>query len=467
MMRRIGRLLESADATRYLWLLNIGMAVASFMAFRHQYGGDLWSYTALADGILHGDYSMWWWLGEDIPDTFRNPGYPLFLAVFRVFTTSLLPIQVAQFLLYFLSLVIIHRLIAKLGGSTLASNLFLLLVLPSLQLPYMVTTIFPEILTMFLISAFIWVDWNWSTGWKRAIALGLLVGLISQCRSTVMLFPLAWLIASRLWARRKPGWGEAGLFILLFVATIMPYSLWNLKHHGVLKPVPIEGGGGVLHMGWWAGKIPGHTEHWYWGNFAIHELYQATPRDSIAGNIAAYEAEWAAIDSSLRPLLTATDSAMLRAQGPAMFRTYNTAYTSAREKALVAATLRHVLDEPWYTIKWKAYSAIRLWVTGIDTEAYRRAGLTGRLTMLYPFLSSLVIFMLFITLVPWAMWAYRELPRRYWPLLLWVIYFGMVNIPFVIQARYTVPVRLLMLALIALSMERLVVSCRKGSVEGG
>jgi hypothetical protein len=45
---------------------------------------------------------------------------------------------------------------------------------------------------------------------------------------------------------------------------------------------------------------------------------------------------------------------------------------------------------------------------------------------------------------------------RYWlPVLVTIVYWGLIHVPFVIQARYTIPVRLLLIALIAVSIHGL------------
>jgi hypothetical protein len=450
-------MLRTARATRALWALNGLMAVAAFLAFRTPYVGDVRSYLGLADGILHGKYSMWWWLPMDVPDTFRNPGYPLFIAALRAITKDMLLLQAAQFVLYGLSMYFVTRTIPALGGGRLALNLFLLLVLPSFSIAYYNTSVNPETLTMFFITAFVMVETSWQAGWKRAVVMALLAGAAFQCRSTVMLFPFAWVLARWFFGPRPQPWRSHALFLSVYLATMVPYAMWNQRHHGMFRPTPLEGGGGVIHMGWWAGKIPGHTEHWYWGNFAIREMFDFTPPDSVAANVARYEAEWAAIDSSLKPLMNATDSTVMReAERTGQVITHSTAYTEAREKALTKAAWHHALADPWYTLKWKAYSAVRLWVSGIDMDKLGRASMAGKLAVLYPFVSSLVIFLLALMLIPWAIVRQRPLLTRWLPLLLWLVYFGAIFIPFAIQARYTVPVRFFLLALIALATEQLV-----------
>lgn len=453
--------LLSSNTRNVLLALNGLVTIGVFIAFRNELGGDYPSYTALADGILHGNYSMWWFLPVDIPDTFRNPGYPLFLIPFRYLTTNFLPIQIAQLLLYAWTVLLSLKIIRQLGGGVAACNLFLLILLPSINLPYYNTAIFPEIPCMFLICAFVWIDLSRKDNWKKGIILALFAGAAFQLRSSVLLLPVAWLFTRFFFNPGRTNRTMACTFIGLYLLTLLPFSLWNYNHHGVFKPTPLEGGGGVVHMGWWSGKLPGHIENWYWGNRAGVEMLEFTNKDSIPGNIAMFNAEWAMIDRRLSPLLTNSDSMMLEAhqEGLGQFKTYNTACTLLREQLLLDATLDHVMAEPGYTVGYKTYSAFRLWITGIQMDEFRRVPLRGKLVQAYPFLLTFSIFLLAVVTIPWAFFKYRRFAIQCIPLLVWLVYFGVIHIPFVIQSRYTIPVRPLLFVLIALCIERLWMGC--------
>ena len=68
-------------------LIGTGFVTLAMMwATRHVMLSDAWSYIALAEGILHGEYSMWWPLEGHYPDTFRAPGYPLLVAAVMAIT---------------------------------------------------------------------------------------------------------------------------------------------------------------------------------------------------------------------------------------------------------------------------------------------------------------------------------------------------------------------------------------------
>lgn len=437
-----------------LVVLNILAVVGMFIAYREPHGGDLYTYQALADGLLHGEYSMWWQLPVDVPDTLRNPGYPVFLAAFRIFTMSLLPVQIAQALLYCLSVFWTVKLIQRLGGSRAAVAVFLLLLLPSINIAFYNTSLFAETLTLFLVTAFMHVATTGPLGPGRAVLMGLLLGAAFQCRSPLLYLPFVWAAVVWLSDRRRAVLAPLAVFLLTFVATTVPYGMWNLRNHGVYSVTPIEGGAGVLHFGWWTGRIPGHTENWYWGNFASVEMVDFVPPERVPAEVEAFNAEWRTIDSAVAPLMNATDTLMLaaREENRNLFKSFNSRYTLERERLLKEATVRNVKEEPGYTFLHSAYTAVRMWVTGVQLDKFHGASMMGKVSQLYPFLLTLVMFLLAIVLVPWALFREKGLWKKWLTPLLLCVYFGLIHIPAHIQSRYTIPVRMLLMALIALAL---------------
>lgn len=454
MMARLLSWTEHKATIPALVVLNALAVVGMFIAYREPHGGDLFTYQALADGLLHGEYSMWWQLPADVPDTLRNPGYPLFLAAFRIFTKSLLPVQIVQTMMYCIAVLWTVKLIQRLGGSRSAVALFLLLLLPSINIAFYNTSLFAETLTLFLVTAFMHVATTGPLGLGRAVVMGLLLGAAFQCRSPLLYLPFVW-AAVVWWAdRRRAVVMPLALFLLTFIGTTVPYGLWNLRHHGVYSVTPIEGGAGVLHFGWWTGRIPGHTENWYWGNFASVEMVDFVPQEQVPVEVEAFNTEWRAIDSAVAPLMNTTDTLMLsaRAQNPNLFKTFNSRYTLERERLLKEATLHNVKEKPGYTFLHSAYTAVRMWVTGVQMDKFRSGSMAGKVAQLYPFVLTLVIFLLGLVLVPQALLREKGLWKKWLTPLLLCAYFGLIHIPAHIQSRYTIPVRMLLMALIAIAL---------------
>lgn len=461
-----------------LLLLNLLATAAVVAATLHTVSGDQYTYLGYADGLLHGRYSYWYFLPDYIPDTFRNPGYPLFLLLLKAVGLPELGVRMVQVGLYVATIALLLKIAARREAphSWLLRNLFLLLLLPNVQLAYFAAVIFPEVLVAFLVAAYGAVALLWPTGtWKRTIALALLAGLIFQARPIFILFPLAQL-ALDFWLDRKAAfsWVQAVVLLSVFGSTMLPYALWNQHHHGVLKPTSLEGGAGVMQIGFWALRMPGYHETRYWGNQMGEEVISFTDSAAIPAHIAAFNREWDAIDAQCAPLLTARDRRYLpqMRQHHNLFPTYSSAYTIKREKLLMQANLANIRREPGYYLKTRLYTLVRLWVTGVQVGAWRAAASPlAKIKVLYPAVVSGVTFLLALVSIGWALLRQRSLyaSRTWWLSLALVVYFGVVHLPFAIQARYTVPVRTWLLLSIALAIgallhKRLIASIQKGPV---
>ncbi|HRH38449.1 MAG TPA: hypothetical protein PK760_08895, partial [Flavobacteriales bacterium] len=399
-MHRLQTLLDNRTARRVLWCLN-GIVIALMMwATRNERSGDHGTYMALADGILAGRYSMQSWMHDFIPDTFRTPGFPLYLAgIIKVFG-AWQAIQGVQLVLYVISLHLMLRIIARFDGSWLTGNIALLCLLPLVNVPYYITQVLPEIPTLACVTASVYLLTRpYRLSWLNAVALGLLYGFSFQCRPVYMLMPPL-LALGALWANKRSFdlRGHA-LAIVVFVITLVPYSMWNKEHHGVFSPTPLEGGGGVMHFGIWAGAIPDHQEHRYWSNFTGDEIVRFVPEDSVASNIAAYEREWDDVQARLAPLKTHTDSLMEKAfdHGLCPARTYNTRYTLERERLLKEKAKALAAHKPGYALAYKSWSALRLWVIGIQRGNFLEANVLSKVKQLYATLSTLFILVLTVT----------------------------------------------------------------------
>lgn len=454
---RLLAVLDDPAFIRVLYLLNAVAAAGMVVLTWKERGGDWATYHGLAVGILHGAYSYWTHLGLYVPDTFRTPGYPLLVAaVLKVFGAWEW-LKIVQLGLYAVAVGASLGVVRNIGGGRRAVSIFLLILLPSLNLPYYIGTMLPEIAAAAAVVGAAYVLTLPSRRLSHAVLLGFLHGVVFQLRPSFLLFPPAYFAFTLLRERRAMAWRMELVTLACFAVTLLPYGMWNLSRHGVFKVAPIEGGGGAFHTGYWAGRIPGFHERRYWGNIFGDEIVEFVPRDRRAVEIEAFTAEWDAIDAELAPLLTEQDAAMLaaRTREPALFPTWNSAYSIARERLLTEYTVRNIRNNMPYYVAWKAYSTVRLWVTGVMREQFTQASLRGRLAMLYPTTLMALQLLLAVVAIPLA---YRRgvVSHGQWLALIFLlVYWTSIHIPFVIQARYTVPVRLVLFALTATALDRL------------
>ena len=458
---RLSRFFASVTLFRALLVMVILAGIAVCYAASGSSGGDHHSYLSYVEGIRHGRYSCWWFYADYIPDTLRNPGYPVFLYLLSFLSNRVGLIQVTQVVLYVaavgLMLYAIRRQYANGPGSwLLIANLFLLLLLPNLNIAHYASQVVPELLNTFLLTAYFCLVVFWSPGsWRRAVVLALVGGAAFQTRPVFLFLPVLQLGMEWLMLRPQFRVGPALIQLALYGLTMIPYGLWNQRNHGQFRITSLEGGAGIMQLGFWGFRMPGYFERRNFGNIMGNEAIRFVDDADIPGYIAAYEHEWDEIDHELRPYYTRTDSLYLdsmRAHKPFMIMTRSSRLTTRREELMRDYTIRHIRQEPGYYLKTRVFTFFRLYVTGVQLDDWAKAkGAVGCLKVLYPFLVSAVTFLLALVLVPLALWRRRVGGFAFWLALLITIYFGAIHVPFAIQARYTTPVRMLLIYVTAVS----------------
>lgn len=430
---------------------------------------DSWSYMGLAEGILHGEYSMWWPLGTDHPDTFRTPGYPLLLAITKYLFGNWRAIVLFQLVLYAASVILTLRTIALWDPRPITGNLFLCLLIPMLNVPFYINQLYAEIPVLFCITLAVWWAARPERSYVGALGLGLLFGVTFQFRPIFLLFPVLFFAAMVIRSRGARVLREMAT-LLTFGLTLLPFGVWNYQNHGVFQVTPLEGSGYYVNFGHWSGLLPKYTEHVYWHNTTGDELVRFVSDEERRSNIAKFEAEWEEINAQLAPLLTENDSIMRASADGIPYRpsyTFTTEYTRAREALLMERGIAHLYDDPWYTVKRTAFTAVRIWVIGIQVEEFRKASAAGKAQMLFATSITALYFVLFLIIVPLAWYKGRLLKTQLLVPILFLCYFWFIHLPFPIQSRYTVPVRLLMLAFMAISASGLLFGNARNATNAG
>ncbi len=453
------RCLNARTTFKVLLVLNLLQVMIMMWATRNVVLSDTWSYLALAESLLHGEYSLWWELPTEIPDTFRAPGYPMVLAtVIKVFGNYKV-VKVFNLVMYFAGILLSLKVIERFDARLMAQNIFLILLIPSINIPYYIMQAYTDIPTLFGICAVVFIATrSGPLPWYLALVQGLLFAFLFQLKPVFLLLPLAFYSVMWFVERKQFQIRPHALSFGIFVLSLLPFGFWNLKHHGVFQVTPLQGGGGYMHFGFWCGKMPNYTDHISLRNFTGDEVFDFVPPSTVPANIQEFESEWADILAIVDPLKTEVDTIMLASRPLVTYsveNTFNSEYTRTREKLLMDKAIEHMLDDPWYTIKYKVYSAVRLWVIGIQVTDFREASMAGKIKSLYATVTTGIIFLLFIVLVPMALWLKRLNIARIWPLAIVVGYAWFIHIPFTIQSRYTICVRFTMMAFVALAIASL------------
>jgi hypothetical protein len=447
-----------------LIVLNIISASIAFYLSINQYFPDAEHYLAMAESINYGKYSSWYFLDKYYPETLRTPAYPLFLFILKNIFNSTFIIQVIQLILYFFSLFFVSKILLKITLNIRVIYVFLSLTIFNIQIPYYSGFISAEMLSIFLTSCYLYFFICKPITIKNSLMLGVIAAVNTMTRPSFLLFPfiisLVLLIIDR--SKTKYLITHAIMFLILLI----PFGIWNYKNHGGFKLTSLEGGAGVAHMGYWSFKLPkGYQDKNYWiGNvLSVHDLtnpFHFSDEERNANKIL-YESEWKYILNELDKTLTTEDikyhKVMLDQMNTRGYSPlHKSEYTKKREQLLWQKTLENIKKDPWYYIKTRLYTFCRLYFTGINTQDFKyknTAPLMGKLNLYYPFLISFVF--IFTGLLLSLVFIIKKRLFKNVAVLTLVmisIYQGVIHTPFSVQARYTVPVHLIILGLLSISI---------------
>ncbi len=449
--------LDRERAVQALLALNVLLALGAFVLLRGNLSIDHHSYWNLAMGLLQGKYSMWYFLDPYPADTMRTPGFPLFVALASLGGRSLTTAQLAQLMLHVASLCLALRLVRKLAGDApIARVIFLLLVIPNAQLLHYLPAILPETLMVFLVTLYLTLELEDPADnlWRHA-GIGLLLGVCALVRPVAVLVPFARFAFVRRPDHRRARFLGAAISVLVTLLCMLPYGVWNAQVHHKFSIMPIEGSSPNREMGFWQHRLPDQPTHRFWrDNWMGNEVvYFIDPAD-LPRNIAEYHAQWDRIDAAAEPFLSERDRARLpvmRAK-PELFLTFEAPYTFARSQAIEKELAARIREAPGYYLTTRLYSAVRLWVTGVNRARFAKPGLVPKVVALYPTIASGVSFGLGLPFAAWAI-ARRRAARvstlPFW--LLGFVYWG-AHVPMSIQSRYTVPLHVGALVLVATAL---------------
>ncbi|HLG33724.1 MAG TPA: hypothetical protein VI757_02505 [Bacteroidia bacterium] len=456
MKQKLFELLDSKKAFVALFLLNVLAALAVLSVSSALRFNDEKTYWTMGESILHGKFSSWYFLPDYYPETLRTPGYPVFLALCQLVSGSAMFVKVLQLLIYFVSVFLCTRIIRKMTQAYFYRTVFLLLLILNPQIVYYSGLISAEVLNIFFIVLVLYFVMR-----ERTFRNALLIALFSYCafivRPAFLLFPFL-LFFYFIFAGRK-NFKYASLFILTYTILLLPFGIWNKREHGIFKVTSLEGGAGVAHIGFWLFKLPeGYNKQFYWPIAVKHDAIQPDffSDKEKQENALLYEKECKDIFNALETYNSRKDSAyysLMKDNDLGLLPLHNSKYTVAREKALWAITIQHIIDEPFFYLKSRLYTLFRSYVTGINRFEFVNAkSFLTKLKVVLPFIITfLFIFLGLLFITVRILRGKVDFPNKYaFLLLFW--YYGLVHLPFTIQGRYTVPVHLLILMTLSISM---------------
>jgi hypothetical protein len=419
------------------------------------------SYWRLGQGLHQGEFSTWYFLDIETPDTLRTWGYPFFLYVCTLITKSQLAIKLIQLLLLWGGVYYACKLIAHYRPALAYRSLFLVLLTLNNHIFFYTGTLMAETFATLCILFFIYVHQLWRPSYYKFIVLALLSFILYQMRPVFILLPFILFLYYLLFNRAVIRY--ALVFIGLYTLSLLPFGIWNNSKFGKFKPTPLEGGVGVAYFGgYWQYCLPrGFVSNYYYGLNANTDMLQPqfVSQATAEKNAIEYEKQWEDILFELRQKYFTTEDSLREtsmdsaraAYGPGILYTYSGSFTIAREKMMKTRLIDLIKTHPGYFLKTRVFIFFRQWVNGLDRKAFNEAhSLKSYFLLFYPFvITFLCILGGFLLIVIQAL--RRKLSwKDFYIFYLFIGYQALINLPFGAGARYTAPVHLIILMLVSI-----------------
>jgi len=447
--------------TFWFFLILAALSSSATFIYGHIVGfSDEGHYWSLAEGMHHGKFSAWYFLPVDTPETLRTWGYPFFLYLCQFFTDSQLFPKLVQLLIYGVSIFLILKLIKHFYKSLAYRTVFLICLVFNNHLSFYSGVLIAECLTLFFVTLFATVYILQKESYAKYILLALICFALYQLRPIFMLFPVFLLLYVLVLNRSRLKY--CLVLLVVFLLSLVPFALWNKANHGVYKVTPLEGGYGVaLQGGYWEYRLPiGFTAPYYWGMNIDDDLLQPSfiSKEEKEAGAKIYVKDWEEMEATLHSKY-ATKEDFLREiyeKDPVNayrrnFIIYGSQYTVAREEMLKKKFIGYVKENPFFYFKTRVYGFFRQWVTGINrTQLASAKNLKGYITALYPFLVTFIFILMGLLVVCTSLLRKKLSWKQFDILFLFIGYIAVIDIPFGVMSRYTVPVHLFILMLVSI-----------------
>jgi len=367
------------------------------------WSGDTIRYDKLAWNLAQGNgYSA---CNEPpyIKDSYRPPLYPLFLAsIYRIFGHNQLPVRIIQGLVDTLSCFIFYLIARRVFGYRIGLISLLLVVFFPFTIYYVgavqTETVFTLLMATIILIALIAFE---SNDWKWPLLVGLIIGITTLCRTTTLALPVFLFISFFVTHDNKRTAVMKTAYVI--IGTILAISPWTIRNYQAFgKFVPVAPG---IGQALWIGS------HDYY----MKKPYQSMENDYFRNPI--YYSHYKSMDG----LKTIELDKKLFNRGIEKIRSVPVAYAIKTLKAIP-----------------------RLWISSFHPE------LPGWLLTIIKYSCYLVLSLgISGILVSWRSWKVGM------PLLIIVVYFSLMYAPLINHARYTVPIRPILLIYIAVIIARI------------
>jgi 4-amino-4-deoxy-L-arabinose transferase-like glycosyltransferase len=389
-----------------------------------------------------------------VPETIRTPAYPMFVAlIYTIAGESHAAVAAGQALLFALMTLVVYAMTARLATQrvALAAAAFTALFPP---IPYYGALVLTEVLCTFFITLGIWSAVRAVQDGRAGdyVLTGVWIGLATLTRPSFAMFPFAIAgmillasIPSRDWRRLVP----CVWMIAAFAIVLAPWIAYNAiyVHRFTISPA-----GGIGRATWeasWQGTWPGRVQADLTRLVEAHIDDEDAALDDLVRRFAADNA------MPSDPMLTYIH------QWRDIRRIWNTP-TDPRERAAKRieadgeywrAGLDNIArDRMGHLLRRLTTGTFVLWAAEIPIR-YTRINSMPRLLIRGIWLVQALL--LAVALVGVVMLAHRRGPTVAAPIAALFIYITVVHVPLLSEARYSLPAKPTVLALVAIAIAEL------------
>ena len=232
-------------ATTLILLMALGLRLAAVAVFHSEpVLNDAAQYSAIATSLAEGNgFSLY-----QEPTAWRDPLYPITLAlVYKLFGADTLVARLLQCALLIASCLVVIALGSTLFGRVAGLIAGLILALSPFHI-LMAVPLYTEPLGGLLLAAgtLLLVHLLGRYHWVRAGAAGLMAGLASLARATMLFLPLVWAGVILAWAKGR-AWARKSA-VLIFLGSLVVLAPWGVRNRAQFGKFMITAPNLGLHL---------------------------------------------------------------------------------------------------------------------------------------------------------------------------------------------------------------------------
>lgn len=251
------KITKSPAFVKFLFLAHLFIVLLLIYLIAPWQHGDTKDYLSLADSLSSGQYGVITADGFQ-QEGLRLPGYPVVILIYQtLFGKNFLGLILLQSFLYLFSIYLLWKILRDYFGQA-TGIIFLLILMPYIFIAYSVCMIITEAWCLFFITAAVYLLLKYEqarTGILYAAAAGFLIGISLYFRPNI--FPMTVAVFFGILLINRKLWKNAVVFISVAWLMILPYAVYNYITFDRFTTLPVASNVGLsLLQATWQNRVP-------------------------------------------------------------------------------------------------------------------------------------------------------------------------------------------------------------------